>query len=1538
MSYSGYGFSSNSAHPSRQAISNTQSSSTPSSSWQNADRTYSQKEYGWQEQIPSLHGSNTSHSENPCWSSSNDAQIQSQNYPPQVTSRNSQSGQYTAPHSGVNQSHVSLDSSAVDALYNSTRAGSTAAPIPANPSSRANFYYSGAAQAQSRTPSPNVHPSYQQSGSSLDLADRSDSAQRSRNAAASAMTVLSSSVPARRFSQSVPVGSSSIYSDQTQPYISTVHNAASTRDSSLPEYSANPALAPRQNTTHQRPATSQPPAVEIGQRKDTLSSTTTNPVSYSSPSGQPFGTIPPPNPAHHSRHSQSIATTSAPSYGSSRPNIQSNSMYSPTPVDTRSPKSHVAHTQGNTDQHSSSEIHNQDATHINMSRRNNLHGESHGRRLSNSPSQTSLPTFVDPSKINYEQARASYSMHSTQAHQTPQTTFGESNEDTSVEQALVIALTGNTVQFQTETGERPVEAQAPPETSTNNQAETKSASYPRKPSPNRRCTLPAAQAERADANEPSQEMPQAAQTRKRGRPRKAPQDKLMNVPGAICPSRVLEPDLSTTAQDESTKGSMEENMASEMRQMIEKMRQWRSKDPSLFAKLWDDVKKGPSTDASQPPSASKASIANPAPKPANGQSSMDPPAQVTPAESLPDLGKFPAARRKRFAKNRLSNVYHAMPEMGSPKATTTPIQQQKVSQAKATVDENKRQPTHFETPEPRRTPLSSYNNTSQEDKVVQTTTTPIASLKEVQTPQDNNRPEPQPKPKETKASNIWPLAKRQALAEAACNYLQEVPQNAGKDCPTSLILNLIDQDPSYTQLCEMLEVKGLSVNRVHFAKHLLKAVPDLSSSAQPKRPANSDAITAPVGHPSEGNATTSVPVQSHPPSRPVSEAPRANTAPSPSIPPPTYNTKSQVQMTAPLTFHHFTGVSTTISQPPQSTLVASQDASQPTQSAAASSIPQSTNPATLPRPPPMANLQQSSKQAPPTSSQPFFPPLPPVAKLVPLPSETNSTTPSSNAPRFEPPKVVSSQVPMGQVVQSPITAHSFIHFDAKSSKVNAKRTSETSAPAPPPASAPPGSKEALAKKRNFSEIVDLTRSLSDDEDMVDVADVADAESASKIPRLDECRTTEPLVPATEPTPAPSSTVDLSRFKLAETTDVEKRDALRRRKDIVKPFNKAEALRKTYYNPKTIARDVLIAAGRHPTERPLNYHLLKLRVSFQAVDYNSDLRTFRWDLVDPGSPPPEVALAPLPSRPPIPSRPPNSDLNSDASTTELYNRESRGSEVTTTPQRAVHRQSAEIPKLNSSPSKRNVVQIRPFHTFSSNSTPLMPESTALPRRQRGRPAGSKNKPNATGSVSRAVEVVVRPGPYASPLYREYICSWKDCNAKLHNLETLKKHVVKLHVPPSNHSTPCQWSGCASSRSQHLFGAEELQEHLDKMHLRPMAWKYGEGPTTKGSVLSIDPENCSKDQNGRSYTPRISERGPHPALIFPAASSSIKSFNKIHGNKTERAKALEVLRALETKQARVGIGVNKGGCTLFNYKRLPTVVAFENVRRIIPAEKK
>lgn len=69
-------------------------------------------------------------------------------------------------------------------------------------------------------------------------------------------------------------------------------------------------------------------------------------------------------------------------------------------------------------------------------------------------------------------------------------------------------------------------------------------------------------------------------------------------------------------------------------------------------------------------------------------------------------------------------------------------------------------------------------------------------------------------------------------------------------------------------------------------------------------------------------------------------------------------------------------------------------------------------------------------------------------------------------------------------------------------------------------------------------------------------------------------------------------------------------------DIVEPLKATDALPKDAYDPQTIARDILIAAGRHPQEKSLNHHLDCLRRNFRAVDGYSDLTTFRWDLVDP----------------------------------------------------------------------------------------------------------------------------------------------------------------------------------------------------------------------------------------------------------------------------------------------------------------------------------
>lgn len=93
--------------------------------------------------------------------------------------------------------------------------------------------------------------------------------------------------------------------------------------------------------------------------------------------------------------------------------------------------------------------------------------------------------------------------------------------------------------------------------------------------------------------------------------------------------------------------------------------------------------------------------------------------------------------------------------------------------------------------------------------------------------------------------------------------------------------------------------------------------------------------------------------------------------------------------------------------------------------------------------------------------------------------------------------------------------------------------------------------------------------------------------------------------------------------------------------------------------------------------------------------------------------------------------------------------------------------------------------------------------------------------------------------------------------------------------------------------------------------------------------MDYETCLYDEDGRSIVAKASTNGAPPSLILPAAYVSIREFNKMHGYQNDRSKALEVMRSLETKQTRVGVGLNRGGCTLMNPTRLKTVASFENV---------
>lgn len=192
------------------------------------------------------------------------------------------------------------------------------------------------------------------------------------------------------------------------------------------------------------------------------------------------------------------------------------------------------------------------------------------------------------------------------------------------------------------------------------------------------------------------------------------------------------------------------------------------------------------------------------------------------------------------------------------------------------------------------------------------------------------------------------------------------------------------------------------------------------------------------------------------------------------------------------------------------------------------------------------------------------------------------------------------------------------------------------------------SKKEMAKKRSFAELVDLTQDLSDEDDKiqqlkarlnvihgVDDAVASSTSSLSAPGAVSDRPTAKTIDPALrEKKKYPKNVLgikdrlglsssattedeglDLSKFKYRQS-----QQDLLQSSIIVRPMDKRnDALRRSTYNPRTIARDILVSSSKHPTMAPLNHHLDILRRRFAYVDHHSDLGTFRWDLVDPGGP-------------------------------------------------------------------------------------------------------------------------------------------------------------------------------------------------------------------------------------------------------------------------------------------------------------------------------
>ena len=512
---------------------------------------------------------------------------------------------------------------------------------------------------------------------------------------------------------------------------------------------------------------------------------------------------------------------------------------------------------------------------------------------------------------------------------------------------------------------------------------------------------------------------------------------------------------------------------------------------------------------------------------------------------------------------------------------------------------------------------------------------------------------------------VWPENKKTSLAAVAKHALESKPVNSGKSISADEIRCMLDKNPSYHQLCNFLELKGFVLERADFARVLLSAIPDAKDiEANP----NSTATSA-------------------------KRSPRRTTDDSPRRPrgqprkdglPPQQHQDDQVHKPQFSSPSGRPKVNTDIhgsNRIPEGYSIVSESNMPPTTSDRMIEDPQDHNLA--------AALQSAVIQIDDKSSKQVVNNNQAFANLYPALNNAERVAMNGQL-KWDEKRQLSAESLMKSSKVAPLTGKLIngVHpglvrsENVGGSKASPNHPNFHSYPQPggPHVTPAPGAnqsyqlgssltskggdssvrksltKQQMARKRDFNEIVDLTQ-FSDEElayqrkrarlflDLLKSqtepgTNAQEDGLAIAQPNLNAAPV-EPGVPVLIPEVLKGSrlsnilakdkaalqsntpmltgkpTTDLSRFKATSGVSSE-REALRSAM-VVQELNKNDVVKRSTYNIKTLARDILISKGIHPTESPLNWHLEGLRSRFRTVTNTSDLSTFRWDLADPGGP-------------------------------------------------------------------------------------------------------------------------------------------------------------------------------------------------------------------------------------------------------------------------------------------------------------------------------
>ncbi|KAL1977047.1 hypothetical protein VTN31DRAFT_3329 [Thermomyces dupontii] len=375
--------------------------------------------------------------------------------------------------------------------------------------------------------------------------------------------------------------------------------------------------------------------------------------------------------------------------------------------------------------------------------------------------------------------------------------------------------------------------------------------------------------------------------------------------------------------------------------------------------------------------------------------------------------------------------------------------------------------------------------------------------------------------------------------------------------------------------------------------------------------------------------------------------------------------------------------------------------------------------------------------------------------------------------------------------------------------------------------------------------------------------------------------------------------------------------IRNRKDIAQALRPSDVLpERVSYNADTIARDILRAAGHHPTEAPLNHHLKELRENFSAVNTQTDLETFRWDLVDSDGPPAprlediKVDLSPL-------IKPRRHDRDDGIS----------GDSVQETPMDALDATAPMSPLTNYFSARYQSRQTTPAHDVA---WPGAGPSVATPRSDRSPESehGSSLHFTPSNGPKEAGEDIL-PHPQSSPVpeFPIYVCEWEGCQAELHDAHTLRRHVRKCHL---KNQTSCLWADCP--RSMKRFQPDELREHVQAAHIQPQVSKYGNGPTFPGNGDGMAP--YLRDEDGAIITPDVATAREHDTIIFPANETAIEAYHELHGHYSDLERARQVFEAVQRQRRKIGFGLEREGCIFATPERNRVLDDQEDVFEVVP----